>query len=76
MSKLCKYYGLNRNNCYKSIQKDIQEEMSKMIIVEIIQLERRRQPHTGKLKLYHIYKEIIHKTDPNCGRDSLFRLMI
>jgi transposase InsO family protein len=72
---LCKYYGISRNGYYKHVNKEIKEELAKGLIVDIIQEERRLQPCIGGKKLYHIYKEIIHKIYPGCGRDKFFDIL-
>jgi transposase InsO family protein len=75
VSSLCKYYGLSRNGYYKSINKDITEELSESLIAEMVQEERRYQPRIGGKKLYHMYKDSIHKIDPGCGRDKFFDIL-
>lgn len=75
MSKLCSYYGVSRNGYYKGVKEEFKVELSKSVIVDIIQEERRYQPRIGGKKLYHIYKEIIHTINPSCGRDKFLNLM-
>jgi hypothetical protein len=72
VSSLCKYYGLSRNGYYKSINKNIKEELSESLIAEMVQEERCHQPRIGVKKLYHMYKDSIHTIDPGCGRDKFF----
>jgi transposase InsO family protein len=49
--------------------------MSDMLITEMIQEERRRQPRIGGKKLYHMYKDSIHKINSGCGRDKFFDIL-
>jgi hypothetical protein len=68
-------YGISRNGYYKNQDKQVKEIMKDNMIIEMIQEERRQQPLIGCKKLYHMYRESIHKISPHCERDKFINIM-
>jgi len=72
---LCRLAGCSRQAFYKGRQAKMARRVDEEAIVELVRVERQRQPRLGARKLLVMLSSVWREMDVGIGRDRFFRLL-
>lgn len=75
MKQICSIVGISRQGYYKSKKRKEKKELQEEIILQLIQLYRRKMPMLGGKKLYRILSPDFRRLGIKLGRDKFFKLL-
>jgi len=72
---LCRAAGMTRQNYYHQRQVREEEKIDEALVVELVRMERCRQPRLGGRKLWHLLQGELKAAGVMLGRDRFFRVL-
>lgn len=72
---MCNGFGISRSGYYKSLQKQIKEELKEDQVIKLVQEVRRIHPRIGGKKLYWMLKADLQQLQGATGRDKFFDIL-
>lgn len=67
------YFGYTRDGYYKSLSKEIKEELNKGVLIESVLHIRKNHPRMGGKKMYYLLRDIAKSL--HIGRDKFFKIL-
>jgi len=75
MKQLCEMVGISRQGYYKSKKKKGIEKLKEEMVLQLVQIHRRRMPKLGGKKLYRKICPDLERMKIKLGRDKFFKLL-